>query len=236
MTDRIVHLGIDRPERQRFRHEGEIVVIGLGRFGTSLARSLVGMGYDVLGVDVNADRVQQMSGDLTHVAQADTTNRETLRQIGVADAVTVVVGIGNDVEASVLTTVALDDLGIQNIWAKAITEAHGSILSRVGAHHVVFPEAEMGARIAHLVTGSMLEYFVLDENFVIAEVIAPDQLLGVPLGESHLRAEYKVTVVCVKPSGGQFTYADRETVLHPNDLIVIAGHRADVERFTARRR
>jgi trk system potassium uptake protein TrkA len=236
VADRIMHLGIDRPERRGFRHEGEIVVIGLGRFGTSLAGSLVDMGYEVLGVDLDADRVQQMSGTLTHVTQADTTNRDTLRQIGVADAVTVVVGIGNDVEASVLTTVALDDLGVENIWAKAITEAHGSILSRVGAHHVVFPEAEMGARVAHLVTGSMLEYFALDDDFVIAELIAPEQLSGVPLGESHLRATYKVTVVCVKPSGGQFTYADRDTVLAPNDLIVIAGHRRDVEHFTVQSR
>ncbi len=236
MTDRIMHLGLERPERLHIEHEGEIVVIGLGRFGSSLARALVGMGYEVLGVDMSAERVQDMSGLLTHVVQADTTNMDTLRQIGVADAVTVVVGIGTDVEASVLTTVALDDLGIKNIWAKAITQAHGSILSRVGAHHVVFPEAEMGARVAHLVTGSMLEYFVLDEDFVIAEVIAPEQLMGIPLGESSLRARYKVTVVCVKPANGQFTYADRDTVLHDNDLIVIAGHRNDVERFTDRER
>ena len=113
-----------------------------------------------------------------------------------------------------------------------ITDPHGRILQRVGAHHVVFPEAEMGNRVAHLVTGQMLEYFALDDDFVIAEVIAPDKFLGIPLGESDLRARYKVTVVCVKPAGGQFTYAERSTVLDRRDLIVIAGHRADVDRFT----
>ena len=171
---------------------------------------------------------------MTHVVQADSTSERALRQIGAADAVTAVVCIGTGIEASVLTTSALVDLGIKNVWAKAITDSHGRILQRVGAHHVVFPEAEMGTRVAHLVTGQMLEFLALDENFVIAELIAPDELIGVPLGESDLRAKYRVTVVCVKPDRDQFTYAGRDTVLGKSDLIVIAGHRADVERFTDR--
>jgi trk system potassium uptake protein TrkA len=231
MTDGIVHsvltgLGAHVP------HRGEVIVIGLGRFGSSLARTLVGMGIEVLGVDADEDRVQNMADVLTHVVQADSTSERALRQIGAADAVTVAVCIGTDVEASVLTAAVLVDLNVPNIWAKAITEAHGRILQRVGAHHVVFPEADMGDRVAHLLTGRMLDYVALDENFVLAEVYAPEQLVGVPLGESNLRAKYKVTVVCVKPQGGQFTYADRGTVLAPTDLIVIAGHRTDVGRFT----
>ena len=231
MTDGIVHsvltgLGAHVP------HRGEVIVIGLGRFGSSLARTLVGMGIEVLGVDADEDRVQNMADVLTHVVQADSTSERALRQIGAADAVTVAVCIGTDVEASVLTAAVLVDLNVPNIWAKAITEAHGRILQRVGAHHVVFPEADMGDRVAHLLTGRMLDYVALDENFVLAEVYAPEQLVGVPLGESSLRAKYKVTVVCVKPQGGQFTYADRGTVLAPTDLIVIAGHRNDVGRFT----
>jgi trk system potassium uptake protein TrkA len=231
MTDGIVHsmltgLGARVP------HRGEVIVIGLGRFGTSLARTLVGMGIEVLGVDADADRVQNMADVLTHVVQADSTSERALRQLGAADAVTVAVCIGTDVEASVLTAAVLVDLNVPNIWAKAITEAHGRILQRVGAHHVVFPEAEMGDRVAHLLTGRMLDYVALDENFVLAEMYAPEQLVGVPLGESNLRAKYKVTVVCVKPQGGQFTYADRGTVLAETDLIVIAGHRTDVGRFT----
>jgi trk system potassium uptake protein TrkA len=235
-ANKTIHTMLGGVAPTRIEHQGEIVVIGLGRFGSSLANTLSDMGYEVLGVDFSEEKVQEHAGVLTHVVQADTTNERALRQIGIADAVTVVVCIGTDVESSVLTTVALVDLGVKNIWAKAITEAHGRILQRVGAHHVVFPEAEMGNRVAHLVTGQMLEYMALDDDFVIAELIAPEELIDVPLGESNLRAKYKVTVVCVKPKGGQFTYADRETVLTPSDLIVIAGHRADVERFTAHRR
>jgi trk system potassium uptake protein TrkA len=194
---------------------------------------LVDLGYEVLGVDRSEDRVHEHTGLLTHVVQADTTSVRALRQIGAADAVTAVVCIGTGIEASVLTTSALVDLGVKNVWAKAITEPHGRILRRVGAHRVVFPEAEMGSRVAHLVTGEMLEFLALDDDFVIAELVAPPELIGVALGESNLRAQYKVTVVCVKPRDDQFTYADRDTVLSPSDLIVIAGHRADVERFTA---
>jgi trk system potassium uptake protein TrkA len=234
MSDKIIHNMLTGLTSDRVQHEGEIIVIGLGRFGSSLAETLVELGYEVLGVDVNEDTVQEHAGMLTHVVQADTTSERALRQIGAADAVTAVVCIGTGIEASVLTTSALVDLGIKNVWAKAITDSHGRILQRVGAHHVVFPEAEMGTRVAHLVTGQMLEFLALDDDFVIAELIAPDELIGTPLGESDLRAKYRVTVVCVKPNQGQFTYAGRDTVLGHSDLIVIAGHRADVERFTDR--
>ena len=236
MSDGIIHSMLSGLSSTRVQHEGEIMVIGLGRFGSALANTLVGMGYEVLGVDFEEDIVQEHAGTLTHVVQADTTSERVLRQIGAADVVTAVVCIGTDVESSVLTTSALVDLGVANVWAKAITTAHGRILQRVGAHHVVFPEAEMGSRVAHLVTGQALEYLPLDENFVIAEMTAPKELVGVALGSSNLRANYKVTVVCVKPQGEQFTYADRETVLSPSDLIVIAGHRADVDRFTDHQR
>lgn len=236
MSDKFIHTMRSGLSSRRADHEGEILVIGLGRFGSALAQTLVGMGYEVLGVDFDPEIVEDHTGMLTHVLEADTTNERALRQIGAGDVVTAVVCIGTDVESSVLTTSALVDLGVRNVWAKAITTAHGRILERVGAHHVVFPEADMGSRVAHLVTGQALEYLPLDENFVIAEMAAPDELLGVALGDSNLRAKYKVTVVCVKPQGSQFTYADRDTVLSNSDLIVIAGHRADVDRFTDRDR
>ncbi len=232
MGDNTRHL-LGGVTRHRGVHEGEIIVAGLGRFGSSLATTLMDMGFEVLGVDVSEERVQEHATLLTHVVQADTTSEKALRQIGAADAVTAVVCIGTDVESSVLTASALVDIGVRNIWAKAITKPHGRILERVGAHHVVFPEADMGSRVAHLVTGEVLEYFALDEDFVLAEMTAPQQFVGVPLGESGLRAAYRVTVVCVKPAGRQFSYAERTTVLAPSDLIVIAGHRADVERFSA---
>jgi trk system potassium uptake protein TrkA len=233
MPEKIIQTMLRSISHERIRHEGEIVVIGLGRFGSSLANTLIEMGYEVLGIDANEQIVQEHSEALTHVVQADTTNPKVLKQVGAADAVTAVVCIGTGVEASVLTVTALVDLGVRNVWAKAITGAHGRILQRVGADHVVYPEADMGKRVAHLVTGNVIEYVALDDDFVMVEMTAPPELCGVPLGESGLRAEYKVTVVCVKKAGSQFTYADRETVLSASDLIVVAGHREDVGRFAA---
>lgn len=230
MAEKIIHtmLGGLRPQIQ---HRGEIVVIGLGRFGSSLASTLIDMGHEVLGIDSNEERVQQHAEFLTHVAQADTTSERTLRQLGLADAVTTIVAIGADIEASVLTTGALVDIGVPNIWAKALTESHGRILGRVGAHHVVFPEAEMGSRVARLVTGALIEYFALDEDFVLIEMQVPRNLAGMKLGDTDLRAHYKVTVVCIKPEGQSFTYAESATLLGEHDLIVVAGHRGDIERF-----
>ena len=168
---------------------------------------------------------------LTHVGEVDTTNGRAWPQLGVADATTVIVCIGTDIEASVLTTAALYDLGVPNIWAKAMTEPHGRILGRVGAHNVVFPEAEMGARVAHLVTGRLLEYIALDEDFVLVEMVAPSTIVGVPLGESNLRRDHRVTIVCHKPAHAGFTHADRDTVLAASDLIVVAGTRRHIEAF-----
>ena len=210
---------------------GTVVVIGLGRFGSSLARTLVEMGNEVLAIDADPERVQEHAQELTHVVQADSTSEHALRQLGAAEVATAVVCIGTDVEASVLTAVALVDLGIPNIWAKAITAPHGKILQRVGCHHVVFPEAEMGKRVAHLLTGTMLEYIALDEDFAIVETAVPPELDGVRLGDAQLRAKYEVTVVCVKQQGQAFTYATADTVLGAGDLIVVAGHQRNVERF-----
>jgi trk system potassium uptake protein TrkA len=235
LAEKIIHTVLGGLSSSRVEHEGEILVIGLGRFGSALARTLVDMGHEVLGVDASAERVQELSGLLTHVVQADSTSERALRQLGAADTVTAVVCIGTDVESSVLTAAALVDLGVKNIWAKAITEPHGRILQRVGAHHVVFPEAEMGGRVAHLVTGSMLEYINLDDDFVIIETVVPPRYAGVKLGESGIRARYRVTVVCIKHEGQSFTYAEPDTVLGERDLIVVAGHRTDIERFAASR-
>lgn len=208
-----------------------VVVFGLGRFGTSLAKGLVRMGHDVLGVDRSAARVADMRDVLTHVAEADTTDPAALQQLGVGEFDRAVVAIGADVEASILTTGALVDIGKLEIWAKAMTDAHARILERVGAHHVVFPEADMGERVAHVVAGRMLDFLALDEGFALVEAQAPRQLLGKTLGELQVRQNHKVTVVCVKPSGGGFTYATPDTILGPGDVVVVAGETNSAESF-----
>jgi len=207
-----------------------VLLVGLGRFGGSLARTLVGLGTDVLAVDTSERLVQLYASDLPHVVQADATDPSTLRQLGAHEFGTAIVAIGAGVEPSVLATAALVDLGIPRVWAKAVTEQHARILERVGAHRVFRPEAEMGARVAHLVSGRVLEYLSLDEGFVLAEVQAPTSFVGKALGDIGLRAAYRVTVVCVKHAGESFTYAEASTVVQPGDLLVLSGAPDDVEQ------
>lgn len=209
----------------------EFLVVGLGRFGGGLAATLVGMGHEVLGVDADPATVQQLSGLLTHVVEADSTSQEAMRQLGAGDFGTAVVAIGTDLEASILTTSVLVDLGVPRIVAKAVTEPHGRILDRVGAHRVVFPERDMGVRVAHSLAGSILDYFQLDPGFALVETVAPRELVGKTLAEAEVRRRYGITVVCIKPQGGSFTYATPETVVRDGDVLVVAGETRRAETF-----
>jgi trk system potassium uptake protein TrkA len=206
-------------------------VIGLGRFGGGLAATLVGMGHEVLGIDADGKTVQDLSGVLTHVVQADSTSEEAMRQLGVQEVGTAIVAIGTDLEASILTTGVLVDLGVERIVAKAVTEPHGRILERIGAHRVVFPERDMGIRVGHSLAGSILDYFQLDPGFALVESTAPRRLVGKTLAEAEVRKRYGVTVVCIKPSGGSFTYATPDTVVQEGDVLVVAGETARAEGF-----
>jgi trk system potassium uptake protein TrkA len=209
----------------------QVVVIGLGRFGGAVAEELMRLGFEVLGIDASADNIQRYAEALTHVVQADATNDEALAQLSVGDFRHAVVGIGSDIEASVLATAALVDLGIPNIWAKAVTKAHGRILERVGAHHVVFPEHDMGHRVSHLVGGRIIDWFQLDEDFAMVETLVPAPLVGATLGEAGVRSKYSVTVVCIKPTGQGFTYATPDTVLEKGAVVVVAGPSDKAESF-----
>jgi trk system potassium uptake protein TrkA len=218
-------------EKTRPAALSRVVVIGLGRFGSSLARELARRGHEILGIDADPRRVQVLADELTHAVVADTTDEEAMRQIGVPDFERAVVGIGSNLEASILTTSLLVDFGIPNIWAKAVNRQQGQILERIGAHHVVLPEHDMGERVAHLVTGRMLDFIPFDDDYAIVKTIAPAEADGVPLGQSRLRSKYNVTVVGIKRPGEDFTYATPETVVHRGDVLIVAGRTIDVERF-----
>ncbi len=213
---------------------GRVVVLGLGRFGTSLALELVRRGTDVLGIDSDPRVVQRFADDLTHAVVADTTDPEAMRQLDVPEFERAVVGIGNDLEASILTTAVLVDLAIPQIWAKAISRQHGRILERIGAHHVVLPEHEMGERVAHLVTGRMMDYIEFEDDFAMVKTVPPRDILGKPLSATRVRARDRITVVGVKRPGEDFTYATQDTVVQPGDLVIVSGKVNDVEAFADR--
>lgn len=217
--------------RKRSFHSANVAVIGLGRFGSSLAIELVASGHQVLGIDFDEKLVQSHAADLTHVVSADTTDEETLRELGIQDMDSAVVAIGADVEASILTTSLLLQLGVKQVWAKANSTSHGRILEQLGAHHVIFPEKEMGRRVAHMVSGESLDYVHIDEDFVMVKCEVPTQFDGKSLAEVKIRSQFGVTVVAVSNGDGNYVPAFPETILKTGDLIVIAGRKKPLDEF-----
>lgn len=217
--------------RKRSFHSANVAVIGLGRFGSSLANELVAGGHQVLGIDFDEKLVQAHAAELTHVVSADTTDEETLRELGISDMDSAVVAIGADIEASILTTSLLLQLGVQQVWAKANSTSHGRILEQLGAHHVIFPEKDMGRRVAHMVSGESLDYVHIDEDFVMVKCEAASQFDGKSLAELKIRSTYGVTVVAVSKGGGNYVPAFPETILTTGDLIVIAGRKKPLDEF-----
>jgi trk system potassium uptake protein len=210
-----------------------VVVIGLGRFGSTVATTLVARGREVLAVDHDAERVRAVADEVTHAVQADATDVVALQQLGISDFSLAVVGIGTHIEASVLAASALVDLGVGTIWAKAISAAHARILERIGAHHIVSPESDAGERVAHLLSQHLLDYIRFDDDgFAIVKLPLPASVAGQTLAQARLRAAYGVTVVGIKPPGGTFTYATENTVLVAGSVIAVAGTDASIDGFT----
>jgi len=214
------------------RLRNSVVVIGMGRFGRSLALELMAGGAEILAIDADDHVVQSLTGRLTHVVAADSTDEEALRQLSVHEFQRAVVAIGTDLESSILTTSILVDFAIPSIWVKAISNSHAKILAKVGAHHVVRPEHDMGRRVAHLIRGKLQDYIEFEDGYAIVKTTPPSYLWGVPLGQSAPRTRHGATVVGVKTPGKGFTYATPDTVVNRGDIIVVSGERDDVERFS----
>lgn len=215
------------------RRKQPVLVIGLGRFGQAVATTLSRTGHEVLGVDSEGGCVQRMADVLTKVVEGDSTDIEVLRSLGAADFPQAVVGIGSDLEASVLTVLALSDLGVPQIWAKANNPNHARILERTGATQIVQPEARMGERVGRILSGKMIDFIQFDDDFAIAKMRAPDSFAGASLEATGVRTKHGVTVVGIKRPQEDFVYALPETEVRAGDLLIVSGPTEKVERLAA---
>lgn len=202
----------------------QFAVIGLGRFGTSVALTLHKLGHDVLAIDSDDERVQKLSDEVTHVVQADTTDENTLNALGLRNFDAVVVAIGADVQANVATTLLLKELGVPFIIAKASNTLHGKMLEKIGADRVVYPERDMGQRVAHsLVSSNVLDYIELSPNLSLVEVTAPGIFVGRTLAEANMRVRYGVNVVAIKRFEDLIVPPQPGEVIHECDVLIVVG-------------
>lgn len=222
-----------RKRGRKAHHEVDsVAVLGLGRFGRALALELMHSGIDVLGIDRDEEIVQSLNGMLTHVVCADSTNEAVLDQLDVDSFERVVIAIGTDLEASILTASVLKRRNRCEIWAKAISEQHGLILQQLGIPHVVSPEADMGRRVAHLVQGRMIDFVALDDDLAVAVTTTPAAVAGRPLDPAQVHARHHVSVLAVRTATG-WQREPSGVVLEPGQTIAVTGHPHSVERFSA---
>lgn len=212
----------------------QFVIIGLGRFGSSLGRELSQLGYEVLGVDRDEEKVDEMSSILTHAVAADGTEEEVLRSIGVRNFDCGVVAIGDDIQASILAAILLKDLGVKKVVAKAVSELHGRVLEKIGVDRVVYPERDMGIRVAHqLVSPNLLDYIELSKKYTIAELGVPKELAGRNLADVNPRGRFGCSVVAINKPKGIIIAPVAEDVLSENDVMVVIGTNEQIEQFQA---
>jgi trk system potassium uptake protein TrkA len=210
----------------------QVAVLGLGRFGTAVARELARLGHDVLAIDKDERLAQEVAAEVSHAAQADVTDREALQDLGLQEFDTAIVAISSDLEVSILATVLLKRLGVKRIVTKAANELHGSILQEVGAHRVVYPEHETGVRIAHsFAAPAVLDYLDAAPGYGLARVPIGTAWAGRSLGELNVQATCGVhPVLLVRGADVVLNPADSE-VLRPGDALILAGRDEDLERL-----
>ena len=207
----------------------QFLVIGLGRFGSSVLLALTRSGHEVMAIDTDEDIVQKMSNIATHVVVADSTDEDTLQALGVRNFDVAVVAIGTDIEANVFTTLLLKNLGVPLIVAKAQNDLHGKMLEKIGADRVVYPEYDMGQRVAHnLITSGVLDYIELSPNVGIVEIIAPRSLIGVNLIDANLRTRFDINVVAIKSGDTVIVPPPPERPIEINDVLVVVGANAGI--------
>lgn len=210
----------------------QFTVIGLGRFGSSVAKTLYSMGRQVLAIDPDEERVRAMVPFATRAVAADATDEQVLKSLGIRNFDVVIVGIGGDIQASIMVTLMLKELGVKYVVAKAQSEVHGKVLYRVGADRVVFPERDMGFRVAqNLISSNILEYIELSPDVSMIEIVAPGSAVGKELRQLDLRNRFNINVIALK-QGEKVNITPRaDDRINKGDVLVVVGLKEDLKRF-----
>ncbi|OUM90843.1 MAG: potassium uptake system protein [Bacillus thermozeamaize] len=210
----------------------QFVVIGLGRFGSSVAKTLSKMDYEVLAIDRDEERVQEHAGIVTHVVQADATDENALKSLGIRNFDVVVIAIGEDIQSSIMATLIVKEMGVPTVVVKARNELHGKVLQKIGANKVIFPERDMGIRVAHnLISPNILDFIEFAEDYSIVDISVSPAMVGKSLAELNIRARYGCNIIAIK-NGKNINIAPRaEDRLREGDIMVVIGHNDDLQEL-----
>ncbi|MEI5905984.1 TrkA family potassium uptake protein [Bacillus spongiae] len=210
----------------------EFIVIGLGRFGGSIVRELAEQGMEVMAIDKFEDKVNEFSSIASHAVVADATDESVLKKLGCRNFDHVIVAIGDDIQASILTTLMLKEIGVQNITVKAQNDYHEKVLRKIGADSVVHPERDMGKRIAHnIVSNNVLDYLELSDEHSIVEIVANEQLAGNSLIDLDIRAKYGINIVAIKRGNEVIVSPQASDLIRSGDILIVIGADSDINRF-----
>lgn len=208
---------------KKTRGKKDFAVLGLGRFGFSLAKTLADMGNQVLAVDLDEERVQAVAGYVTQAVVADATEENAMRSIGIKNVDVAIISIG-ELQPSILATLMMQDLGIKFIVAKAVSDIHGKVLDKLGANRIVYPERDMGNRLAHsLISGNLVDFLELAPNYSIFEVLAKEQFFNKSLKDLDLRAKYGINIIAIKRKQGITVVPQADFQIMPGDILVAMG-------------
>lgn len=210
----------------------QFAVIGLGRFGGSICRTLAEEGMEVMGIDFNEDRVNEFSTIASHAVVGDTTDEKVLKSLGIRNFDHVIVAIGDDIQASILTTIILKELGVSHITVKAQNDYHEKVLLKIGADMVVHPERDMGKRIAtKMISNSVLDYLELSDEHSIVEIVASKKIDGHTILQLDIRAKYGINIVAIKRKQEIIVSPQASQIIYEDDLLIVIGADADINRF-----
>ncbi|MCW3491180.1 potassium channel family protein [Dethiobacter alkaliphilus] len=212
----------------------QFAVIGIGRFGSSVATQLYDMGHDVLVIDSNEDKIEAIIDRVTHGVVADSTSEAALRSLGITNFDVVIVSIGQNIQASILTTLVIKEMGVNYIVAKARTSLHGKVLQKIGADRIIHPERDMGIRVANnLVATNVIDFIELSPDYSIVEIIAPDDMVDKSLRELDLRAKYGVNVLAIRGADKKINVSPAaHDQIKAGDLLIVVGENEKIQNLS----
>jgi trk system potassium uptake protein len=213
----------------------EFAVIGLGRFGGSICRALSEEGLEVMAIDTDEDKVNEFANVASHAVVGDTTDETVLKSLGIRNFDHVIVAIGDNIQASILTTLILKELGVKDITVKATNDYHEKVLSKIGADRIVHPERDMGRRIAHkIISNNVLDYLELSDEHSIVEIVANERLHGNSIIDLDIRAKYGINIVAMKRNKDIIVSPQANEIIQKNDILIVIGADTDINRFEKR--